>query len=85
MLSVWPAICPYVRVQKLNVGLFSKTNVSSQLKLDMSITTVELYADIPLFLTFDLYLGHKVSICAKYAVSISQEPRMSGRWNLVWI
>ena len=67
------------RVQKLNVGLFSKTNVPSQLKLDMSITTVELYADIPLFVTFDLYLGHKVSICEKWAVSVSWEPRMSSR------
>ena len=37
--------------------------VPSQLKLGMSIATIELYADIPLFVTFDFYVGHKVSIC----------------------
>ena len=59
--SVWPS----ARVQKLNVGLLSKAMVPSQIKLGMTVTTIELYADIPLFVTFDLYLGHKVSICAK--------------------
>ena len=36
--------------------------VPTQLKLGVSITTIELYADIPLFVTFDLYLGHRFSI-----------------------
>ena len=53
--------------------------VPSQLKLGMSITTTELYADISLFVTFDLYLGHKVSICAKWTVSVAWELRMSSR------
>ena len=53
------------RVQKLNVGFFSETIVASQVKLSVIITTIELYADILLFVTFDLYLGHRVSICEK--------------------
>ena len=64
-LSGHPSCRPSDRVQKLNVGLFSKTMVPSQIKLGMIITTVELYAAIPLFVTFDLYLGHRFSICAK--------------------
>ena len=68
---------PSGRVQKVNVGLFSKTMVPSQLKLGMITTTIELYAAIPLFVTFDLYLGHRVSIYAKRAVSVSLESRMS--------
>ena len=52
------------RVQNLTLDF---STVPSQIKLGMSITTVELYTDIPLFVIFDLYLGHKVSICAKSA------------------
>ena len=43
----------------------SETIVPSQIKHGMIITTIELYADILLFVTFDLYLGHRVSICEK--------------------
>ena len=64
-LSGRPSCRPSGRVQKLNVGLFSETMVPSQIKLGMIITTFELYTAIPLFVTFDLYLGHSVSICAK--------------------
>ena len=59
------SVRPSGSVQKLNVGFFSETIVPSQIKLGMIITTIEFYADIPLFVTFDLYLGHRVSICAK--------------------
>ena len=52
-------------VQKLNVGLFSKTVVLNQIELGMIISTVELYAPIPLFVIFDLKLGHRVSIFAR--------------------
>ena len=44
--------------RNLNVGAFSKTMEPSQLKLGMIITTTELFATIPLLVTFDLYLGH---------------------------
>ena len=40
--------------------------VLSQLTLGIIITTTELYPAIPLLVTFDLYLGHRVSICAEY-------------------
>ena len=42
--------------------------VWSQINLGMFITTVKLYTAIPLLLTFDLCLGHKVNICVKYDV-----------------
>ena len=64
-LSGRPAVWPSGRVQKLNVGFFSETMVSIQTKLCMIITTIELYTSIPLLVTFDLYLGHKVSIYEK--------------------
>ena len=54
-MFVWPS----GRVQKLSVGFFSKTMVPNQSKLGRIITTVELYAAIPLLVIFDLYLGHR--------------------------
>ena len=44
------------------------------------ITTMEVYALILWLVTFDLYLGQKVNICAKWAVSVSHKPRMSSRF-----
>ena len=55
----------------------TKTMVPNLIKFGMIITTIKLYAAIPLLVTFDLYIGHRVSICSKQTVSISQEPRMS--------
>ena len=52
-------------VRNLNVGAFSKTMVLSQLKLGIIITTTELYPAIPLLVTFDLYLGHRVGVGGK--------------------
>ena len=57
----------------------------SQLKLGVIITATEVYPAIPLLVTFDLYLGHRVSISSKYAVSVYQDLGMSARWNLVWL
>ena len=57
--------CALKFVRNLNVGAFSETMVPSQLKLGMIITTTELYPAIPLLVTFDLYLGHRVGVCAK--------------------
>ena len=51
--------------KKLNVGLYSKAQVSSKIKLCMIITTIKFYAPISLLVTFDLCLGHRVSICTK--------------------
>ena len=80
MISVRLSGRPSGHVQKLNVGLFSKTMVPSQIKLGMIITTVELYTATPLLVTFDLYLCHRVTtICAKYALSVSQQPHMSSQ------
>ena len=75
MISVPPSGCG----RKLNVGLISQTMVPRVIKLGMIITTMELYALILLSVTFDLYIGHRFSIYAKRAVSVSQEPRMSAR------
>ena len=60
MISVQPS--RYIR--KFNVGLTLKTMVLSVIKLCMLITTMELHALILLLVTFDLYLGHRVSIYA---------------------
>ena len=80
MIRVCLAGRPAGRVQKLNVELLSKTMVPSQIKLGMIITTVELYTATPLLVTFDLYLCHRVTtICAKYALSVSQQPHMSSQ------
>ena len=68
-----------------NVGLISQTIIPSVINLCVVITTIKLYATIILLVIFDLYLGHRVSLCAKEAVLVSQEPRMSSGWNLVWI
>ena len=65
MSSVRLSVRPSGRVKKLSVGLFSRTVVPNQIKLGMIISTLELYAAIPLLVTFDLYLGHRVGICAK--------------------
>ena len=53
--------------------------VLSVMKLGMIITTMELYTLILSLVNFDLYLGHRVSIIPKWAVSVSHEPRMSAR------
>ena len=65
MISVRLSGHPSGHVQNLNVQLFSKTMVLSQRNLGMIITTVELFAAIQLLITFDIYLGHRISICAK--------------------
>ena len=59
------SVRPAGHIRKLNVGLFLGTVVSTQTKLCMIITTIKFYASIPLLVTFDLYLGHRVSIYEK--------------------
>ena len=59
MISVRLSGCPSRCVQNLTVGFFSKTMVLSQIKLGILIATVELYAGIPMLVTFDLYLGYR--------------------------
>ena len=62
MISVRLSGRPSGCVKKINIGLFSKTMVPSRIKLGMIVTTMELYTAIPLLVTFDLYLGHRVNI-----------------------
>ena len=74
-LAIRPSECG----QKVNIGLISKSMVPSLIKLYRTITTIELYTLILLLMTFDLHRGHRFSIYAKQAVSVSEERRMSAR------
>ena len=53
-----PAVRPY---PKLNVGFYALVTVATFIKLGMVITTSDLYAKVPLLMTFDLYQGHRGS------------------------
>ena len=61
-LSVRPCVRQAVRpCPKFNVAIFSVANIATLLKLHMLITTLDLYPWVPLLMTFDLYLGHRVN------------------------
>ena len=63
MISVRLSGRPAVRMYpNFNVGLYSHVMRPTFLKLDMMVTTIELYPMIPVLVTFDLYLGHKVTV-----------------------
>ena len=78
--SVQPASRP---CPKLNIGFFSVVTEATFLKLHMLITTIDLYPWVSKLVTFDLYLGHRLNIQVKWAVSISWELLFSPRWNLM--
>ena len=59
--------------KKLNVGFYAFVTVATFLKRGMIITTINLYPYVPLFMTFNFYLGHRGSKLVKWAVSLSQE------------
>ena len=46
---------------KLYVGFNAFATEATFLKLGMIVTTVDLYAQVPLLVTFDLYVGHRGS------------------------
>ena len=49
------------RIQNLNVAFHSRAILATLIKLGMDITTMDRYAKVPLFVTSDLYLGHRGS------------------------
>ena len=83
IVSVRPSVPPVGGVQNLNVGLYAFVTIATFLKLGRIITTIDLYPYVPMFITFDLYLGHMGSNSVKWAVLISQKLLISFRSNFV--
>ena len=76
--------CALKFVRNLSVGNFSGAVGPSRLMLGVIVAATDLYAIVLLLVTCDLWLGHRVSICARRAVLIYLEQRMSARRNLVY-
>ena len=56
--AVDSSVRPY---SKLNVGVYAFVTVATLVKLGLIINTLDLYAQVPLLVTFDLYIGPRGS------------------------
>ena len=75
---VWPSGWPDVSAN-LMLEFLANYGTEHNQTLYENISTIEFYVLIHLLVTFEPYLGHRVNIFLKWAVSVSEEPCMSAR------